>query len=388
MSIKKLAIITTHPIQYNAPFFKLLADRGVIEIKVFYTWGDGVLKNKYDPGFGKVINWDIPLLEGYQYEFVKNISKNPGSHNFKGIDNPGLLLKIKGWNPDALMVYGWNFKSHLKALRYFKGKIPIIFRGDSTLLQKRNGIKSLLRKIFLKWVYSHVSYAMYVGTLNKSYYQKFGLKEKNLFFGPHAIDNKRFGLNIEERRKWRKKLGISENDILLLYAGKIDENKNVAFLARNFTSMKLEGVKLLIAGNGPSEIQLKDEFNGVSNIIFIDFQNQSNMPALYSMADIFILPSLSETWGLAINEAMAAGKAVLVSKNCGAAVDLVTNGINGYTFDPAIDTDLKEKILLMTSDKEKLDEMGNASLNIIKNWSYEVNCDALERIVNSTKVIQ
>lgn len=388
MSIKKLAIITTHPIQYNAPFFKLLADRGVIEIKVFYTWGDGVLKNKYDPGFGKVINWDIPLLEGYQYEFVKNISKNPGSHNFKGIDNPGLLLKIKGWNPDALMVYGWNFKSHLKALRYFKGKIPIIFRGDSTLLQKRNGIKSLLRKIFLKWVYSHVSYAMYVGTLNKSYYQKFGLKEKNLFFGPHAIDNKRFGLNIEERRKWRKKLGISENDILLLYAGKIDENKNVAFLARNFTSMKLEGVKLLIAGNGPSEIQLKDEFNGVSNIIFIDFQNQSNMPALYSIADIFILPSLSETWGLAINEAMAAGKAVLVSKNCAAAVDLVTNGINGYTFDPAIDTDLKEKILLMTSDKEKLDEMGNASLNIIKNWSYEVNCDALERIVNSTKVIQ
>lgn len=388
MSIKKLAIITTHPIQYNAPFFKLLADRGVIEVKVFYTWGDGVLKNKYDPGFGKVINWDIPLLEGYQYEFVKNISKNPGSHNFKGIDNPGLLLKIKGWNPDALMVYGWNFKSHLKALRYFKGKIPIIFRGDSTLLQKRNGIKSLLRKIFLKWVYSHVSYAMYVGTLNKSYYQKFGLKEKNLFFGPHAIDNKRFGLNIEERRKWRKKLGISENDILLLYAGKIDENKNVAFLARKFTSMKLEGVKLLIAGNGPSEIQLKDEFNGVSNIIFIDFQNQSNMPALYSMADIFILPSLSETWGLAINEAMAAGKAVLVSKNCGAAVDLVTNGINGYTFDPAIDTGLKEKILLMTSDKEKLDEMGNASLNIIKNWSYEVNCDALERIVNSTKVIQ
>lgn len=388
MSIKKLAIITTHPIQYNAPFFKLLADRGVIEVKVFYTWGDGVLKNKYDPGFGKVINWDIPLLEGYQYEFVKNISKNPGSHNFKGIDNPGLLLKIKGWNPDALMVYGWNFKSHLKALRYFKGKIPIIFRGDSTLLQKRNGIKSLLRKIFLKWVYSHVSYAMYVGTLNKSYYQKFGLKEKNLFFGPHAIDNKRFGLNIEERRKWRKKLGISENDILLLYAGKIDENKNVAFLARKFTSMKLEGVKLLIAGNGPSEIQLKDEFNGVSNIIFIDFQNQSNMPALYSMADIFILPSLSETWGLAINEAMAAGKAVLVSKNCGAAVDLVTNGINGYTFDPAIDTALKENILLMTSDKEKLDEMGNASLNIIKNWSYEVNCDALERIVNSTKVIQ
>ncbi len=89
--MKRLAIITTHPIQYNAPLFKLLSKRNNISIKVFYTWGEAVLQKKYDPGFGKTIEWDIPLLEGYEYTFVENTAKKPGSHHFSGIDNPRLI---------------------------------------------------------------------------------------------------------------------------------------------------------------------------------------------------------------------------------------------------------------------------------------------------------
>ena len=117
MNIKRLAIITTHPIQYNAPLFKLIQERGNIQVKVFYTWGEAVLKNKFDPGFGQHISWDIPLLDGYDYSFEKNISTNPGSHHFKGIDNPDLIGNITAWNADAVLVYGWCFKSHLKAIR-------------------------------------------------------------------------------------------------------------------------------------------------------------------------------------------------------------------------------------------------------------------------------
>ena len=95
--MKRLAIITTHPIQYNAPFFKLLAERKTIEIKVFYTWSQSKESVKYDPGFGKNIEWDIPLLEGYNYSFVKNIASNPGSDHFNGIQNPTLLSEIKNW---------------------------------------------------------------------------------------------------------------------------------------------------------------------------------------------------------------------------------------------------------------------------------------------------
>src|ERR1700743_166628 len=101
--MRKLAIITTHPIQYYAPVFKLLQQRGQIAIKVFYTWG-GQSVQKHDPGFNKAIQWDIPLLEGYDYKWVENTSTQPGSSHFKGIINPGLIDEVKEWQPDAILV--------------------------------------------------------------------------------------------------------------------------------------------------------------------------------------------------------------------------------------------------------------------------------------------
>ena len=189
----RLAIITTHPIQYNAPLFKLLSERSKIQIKIFYTWGETAL-NKFDPGFGKNIEWDIPLLNGYEYSFVKNISSNPGSHHFSGIDNPGLVKAIEAWEADAVLVYGWAFKSHLKVMRYFHKKIPVFFRGDSTLLGQKSLFKKIFRTIFLKWVYSYADKALYVGTHNKNYFLQNGLNDAQLVFVPHA-DRKSTRLN-------------------------------------------------------------------------------------------------------------------------------------------------------------------------------------------------
>ena len=83
-NMKKLAIITTHPIQYNAPFFKLLTERGKVKPKVFYTWPQAI-EGFEDKDFGKSIQWDIPLLEGYEWEGVENISGNPNSKSWNGI---------------------------------------------------------------------------------------------------------------------------------------------------------------------------------------------------------------------------------------------------------------------------------------------------------------
>ncbi|MEO6981197.1 MAG: glycosyltransferase family 1 protein, partial [Mucilaginibacter sp.] len=79
--MKKLAIITTHPIQYYAPIFRLLQQRNNISIKVFYTLGETTAP-KHDPGFGKAVSWDIPLLDGYDFEWLKNVAPTPGSHYF------------------------------------------------------------------------------------------------------------------------------------------------------------------------------------------------------------------------------------------------------------------------------------------------------------------
>ena len=144
--MEKLAIITTHPIQYNAPLFKLLTERNKIAVKVFYTWGETVLTDKYDPGFGKIIKWDIPLLAGYEYSFVKNIAAKPGSHHFRGVDNPTLNEEVKAWGADAILVYGWSFKSHLSSMRYFYKKIPVFFSGRLCYRRRVGHIESAHKK--------------------------------------------------------------------------------------------------------------------------------------------------------------------------------------------------------------------------------------------------
>ena len=163
--MKKLAVIITHPIQYYSPLFKLLTERKNMQIMVFYTWEQSKEKI-YDKKFDREIQWDIPLLEGYDYTFVKNISKKPGSGTFKGVINPTLIKEIKSWKADAIMAFGWNHHSHLRAMRYFKGKIPVYFRGDSTLLDEAPGIKTILRRIWLKYVYRFIDFALYLGTNN------------------------------------------------------------------------------------------------------------------------------------------------------------------------------------------------------------------------------
>lgn len=381
--MKKLAIITTHPIQYYAPVFSLLAKNRSIGIKVFYTGGDIVIK-KQDPGFGKMIEWDIPLLDGYQYEFITNISKNPGSHLFNGIKNPELASKIEFYKPDAILVFGWAYHSHLKMLMHFKGKIPIWFRGDSTLLNENIGItgvlKSMLKKIFLNWVYKHVDNAFYVGENNRSYLQAYGLETKQLIFAPHAVDNKRFSVDrLEEAFQLRKSLNIPESSTVILFAGKLERIKNPLLLIRALSNLKPgNNCHLIIAGNGELEQALK--LRAQSNKIhFLNFQNQSQMPVLYQACDLFCLPSKSESWGLAVNEAMACSRAVLVSDKVGCATDLVIPNVNGQIFKSGNLNDLTEKLFELTNDQFRLKEMGQRSKEIIHSFNFEKIASAIEK---------
>jgi glycosyltransferase involved in cell wall biosynthesis len=387
---KRLAIITTHPIQYNAPLFELLTQRGVIEVKVFYTWGKSVLDNKFDPGFGKVINWDIDLLKGYTYTFLQNVSTNPGSSHFNGIDNPTIINEIESWKADAVLVYGWNFKSHLKCLRYFKGKLPIYFRGDSTMLDKKKSFNSILRKIFLKWIYRHVDAAFYVGHSNFEYYKQHGLRKNQLIFAPHAIDNKRFNSNEKTKNlatHLRHSLDIRESDFIFLFAGKLESKKNPELLLEAFISASFDkNTHLVIVGNGELETLLKSKSNS-RNIHFLDFQNQSNMPGVYELANTFILPSAGpgESWGLAVNEAMANGKSIIVSDKCGCAQNLVVQGLNGFVFESQNITELKKHLIKMVELSTNDNKMSAASLEIIKDFTFEKIAKAIESqlILNS-----
>jgi len=384
--MKKLAIITTHPIQYYAPVFKLLHERGRVEIMVYYTWGEKA-KDKFDPGFGATIAWDIPLLEGYPFTWVNNTAEDPGSHHYKGIVNPGLIQQVQGWEPDAVLIFGWAYQSHLKCLRYFKGRLPVYFRGDSTLLDEPKGLKKIFRSLFLNWVYKHVDCAFYAGSNNKDYFKKYGLKDKQLIFAPHAIDNDRFSADRNaEAVALRKQLSISDSDILVLFAGKLEGKKSPIELLDAFVSLNKPGMHLLFAGNGELEEKLKLKAVDLKNIHFMGFQNQTIMPVIYQACDLFCLPSRGpgETWGLAVNEAMACGKAVLLSDKVGCAVDLVKKGYNGDVFESGNNNSFAESLGHCTQSKSKLREMGKNSALMIKNWNFLTIGEAIENKLNET----
>lgn len=385
--MKKLAILSTHPIQYYAPVFRLLAARGNIAVRVFYSWGESSLK-KYDPGFGRVIEWDIPLLEGYDYEFLENSSKDPGTHHFWGIVNPLLRQRIDAWKPDALLVIGWNFHSHLQAMRHYRGRLPVLFRGDSTLLDEQPGWRKIARRLALRWVYRHVDVALYVGTENKKYFLAHGLRENQLVFAPHAIDNERFADNDTRRygeraRAWRRELGFADADVVVLYAGKLERKKNPALLleaVKAYNALYQPALKLLFIGNGEEEANLKEQAAADPNTLFLDFQNQSLMPVIYRLGDIFCLPSqYQETWGLAVNEAMACGKPVIVSNKVGCAADLAAGQAHGFVFRSNDETSLLAA--LKTAASRLSDQPGQISHSArqhIQNWDILTVVQSIE----------
>lgn len=386
--MKRLAIITTHPIQYYAPLFRLLHTTGTgFFVKVFYTLSQAQ-ERLHDPDFGMSVQWDVPLLDGYEYTFVDNISANPGSRRFRGIINPGLIKEIENWKADTVMVIGWAFESHLKALRYFHGKLPVLFRGDSNLLDEQAGFsaKKWLRRKFLRWVYSHVDYGLYVGEANKQYYQVHGLKPNQLFFAPHAIDNNRFSADAAssetKAQQWRSDLGIAKEAITFLFAGKLTTKKAPELLIKAFLALQQANANLVIVGNGELEAELKQRYGQVENIVFLPFQNQSIMPVVYRLADVFVLPSEGpgETWGLAVNEAMTCGRAVIVSDKCGCAQDLVQSGKNGYVFNSGDILHLQD---CLKSSLINYKLLGKKSLDIIQLYNYKRTIEQLRVIMKN-----
>jgi len=384
----RLAVITTHPIQYYAPYFRELDDRDAIELRVFYNWRGGASDDAYDPGFEEDVQWDIPLLSGYDYTFVPNVSVDPGTHHFWGLVNPELVATVKSWGPDAVLVHGWNYVSHLWGLLRLGNGVPLLFRGDSTLLDESPGPRRWARRRWLRWVYSHVDAALYVGHNNQAYYRAHGLGDDQLFWVPHAVDTNRFA-EVEgadqEATRWRRELGIPESAPVVLFAGKLESKKAPDILVESFLQLRGADAHLVIVGSGALEEELKRRAGEHSRVHFLGFQNQSKMPVVYRLGNVFVLPSRGpgETWGLAVNEAMACGRAVIVTDKVGCAPDLV--GEENGAVVPAEDVGaLRDTLDDLFRDRESLLEMGRFSRERISDWTIEEAAARTEKAVRRT----
>jgi glycosyltransferase involved in cell wall biosynthesis len=382
---RRLAIVCSHPIQYYAPLFRALAARQDLEIMVFYTWSQRRDGEAFDTGFGRSVEWDIPLLDRYPYRFVDNIARRPGTQHFWGLRNPGLIDAIRDWEAEALLVIGWSYYSHLRVMMHFRGRLPVLFRGDSTLLDPVSRWRAMRRRMLLHSIYRNVDTAVAVGTDNREYFRWCGLSNERIRFAPHAVDNDRFadleGLHLRRAELWRGELGIGPEQVAILFAGKLQSKKDPLLLLRAFRSLDCPGAQdahLIIAGDGELRGELERQGRAHDRIHFLPFQNQSQMPTLYRVADVFVLPSIGpgETWGLAVNEAMASARAVIASSRSGCARDLIQNDINGWVFTAASFEGLSSALqCAIALGRPGLRLAGLESSRIIAAWSIDA-CSA------------
>ncbi len=371
----RLAIIATHPIQYYAPWFANIQSSLPVQLKVFYLW-DGGSRGHFDPGFGQTIRWDIPLLEGYQHAFIKNVAATPGTHNFFGLDNPDLLRQLKGFRPDAVLCTAYRYKSIASLIMSgFPEKVPFILRGDSHLLNvNRFNPKYLVKKLLLRSMFKHFTAALFVGSANRKYLRNFGFSQEQLFFVPHAVNLPAFSKGGEaleqEALGLRRNLKIPDQHTVVAFIGKLENKKRPLDLLEAFKRANLENCSLLFVGSGELEAELKAQAG--ANTYFMGFQNQSVIPAVHRMYDLLVLPSYGnyETWGLVVNEARACKKAVLVSSHVGCAQDLVKPNKDGLVFKAGNIETLKESLIEACSDKEQLREWGQAGGMYNKVYCY------------------
>jgi len=387
---RRLAVITTHPIQYYAPWFRVLAREPGIELRVFYLWDFGMRATR-EPEFGIDFQWDLDLLDGYAHEFVPNTAKSPGTSHFGGLRNPGLKNAVARWRPDAVLLIGYNHASMLDfILRWRTRRAPLLFRGDSHRLGAgARGPKERLRRFLLSAIFRRFAGFLAVGQANADYFRWHGVSDAKIFFAPHAVDNDRFraGAQAADRGKLRASLGIGPDTVMFLFAGKLVDKKRPGDLLEAFIRMRDADAALVFAGEGPlrGELEQRAASAGVP-ARFIGFQNQTALPSIYAAADALVLPSMGrwETWGLVVNEAMACGVPCIVSADTGCARDLIRPGETGWVF-PAGDVEALEICLREAAgDSARRSSFGrNAAKLVGENYNYQRACEGAARALES-----
>jgi len=305
----RLGILTSHPIQYQAPWFRALAKA-------------------------------VDLFSGYSHRFLENVSRRPSVNHFSGCDTPEMCEIIRAGRFDAFIVTGWYLKSYWQAVRACRRNgVPVLVRGDSQLHTSRSQLRQCAKALAYRVMLRQFDGFLVVGQRNREYLAHYGVPAKRIFFVPHFVDNAWFTACAEEARGQRASLralwGTDEDALVVLFVGKFQPIKRPCDILRALAELGKRGVKAIavFVGAGKLERSLRTDALGIGVVArFEGFKNQSELPRYYASADVLVLPSASETWGLVVNEAMACGLPAIVSDAVGCGPDLIDEGKTGFTF--------------------------------------------------------
>jgi len=372
----RLAALLTHPIQYFAPLFRTLAAQPGLELTVYYGSRRGAIP-LVDPGFGKAYTWDIPLLEGYRYKFLAGLFREADNTPPTRQLNPSIVNEITPRRYDAVWVHGYVGNTcRLAMLAALAKRLPVLMRGESHLrVDPPSAAKKWAKYLALRALFSRLAGFLYIGTLNRAYYEHFGVPESRLFWCPYTVDNAFFRHHGEtlapQRRELRAKWGIHDDRPLILFAGKLVAVKQPLLLLEAYRRVRQRcRCALLMAGDGPLRGELEAEIrrSAIQGVHITGFLNQTEIPMAYAAADLLVLPSRAEPWGLVVNEAMNFSLPIVVSDRVGCGPDLVTSGVNGEVFEHNSADALETALERCVSQPERLMELGRVSLERIREW--------------------
>jgi len=383
----RLAYLVSHPIQYQAPLLRRIAQEPDIDLTVFFG-SDFSVRGYKDEGFGGVgVKWDVPLLEGYRHEFLPALRDNAKATVLSPLSH-GIVSRLRGAKGeaafDALWVHGYSTANAMHGMLAAKSLgIPVLLRAESWLRDReRGGPRLAAKQLFFKMLKEMVDGILPIGTLNAAYWRHYLGDDFPLYPMPYAVNNEYFQQRSREAQAGRAELlhelNLDPSRPVILFASKLQTRKRCEDLVEAYKNLSPGPGQephpyLVIVGDGEERAALERQAaaSGLGGIRFCGFRNQSELPRFFDIATVFVLPSRHEPWGLIVNEVMNAARAVIVSDDVGCQPDLITEGVEGCIFpvgDVAALTDALRRVLA-TPDTAKL--MGQRGLERIRTWSYE-----------------
>jgi len=336
--VRSLAVVASHPVQYQVPWYRALAT--MTELTVFFAHRAGAEEHAR-AGFGVAFEWNVPLFDGYNYEWLVNVASSPAVDRFRGCDTPQIAERIAPGRFDAVVVNGWNLLSYWQAIRAARRSgTPVMVRGDSQLVTERGVLRRAAKRLVYPRLLRSFDACLTVGRRNADYYRHYGVPADRLFRSPHCVDNGFFARAAELARQnpdnLRRDAGIADAATVFLFVGKLIEKKRPLdfLMALEQARRARPDVRGLVVGDGPMRAELDAwRRNHDTGCEMIGFLNQQEIARAYVAADALVLASTGgETWGLVVNEAMACGVPAIVSDAAGCAPDLVDDGRTGFTY--------------------------------------------------------
>lgn len=293
----RIALLTEIPAPFRIPLFNALADRA--DLRVLFLARTDPRRAHYD-------------LHQHEWRFDHRFLRGRAFHRGRWtVLNRGVLRELRAFIPDAVAVGGWNQPAFWQALAYCRARRkPLLIWIESTARDARSDALPL--ELAKRALVRGAAGAFVPGRASAEYARTLGIPEERIVVAPNAVDNAFFAGNARE-----------EHDrCRFVYVGRLDPEKGVDLLLDAF-----EGVpgELVIAGTGTEAESLRSRAG--ENVRFLGPVARDETPALYGSADVFVLPSRSEQWGMVLNEAAASGLALVATDAAGAAYELVDDDL-------------------------------------------------------------